>query len=361
MILTERVVQHSPSEGTRRERYPSIPIEKLRVDDKTIFLFSGQGVQYVGMGQEIFNAYPDIVQPLYETADRILAESSTPFSIKKISFEGPEELLNRTEYAQLSILCYSQAYYRVLMRELQQTRREAVDPGAFGGPSSGGVSALVAAGASDFETTFRFVQVRAPRMQEIGDKSGYAVLWIASPTALEDIKEFPDLRISYLNSESDIVVCGPEDIVGQARSEFRRRRIISKILEKQGPYHIDIMESIVPYLDEAFLEKPLQQTRKPIYSNTDGRRMQEPEELQEKSKAQMTSYVNWKGTVDAMGRDGMEKIIVIGNNAQLAETTKKQREASTGEKQKIVAFTSRKKLVLTHGLLSEKEYQQLAA
>src|SRR5271154_157312 len=77
------------------------------------FLFPGQGAQSVGMGKDLHEAYP-AVRALYERAAK-----AVPFDIRKISFEGPEEELKRTDVSQPAIVLASLAALEALGAELQ--------------------------------------------------------------------------------------------------------------------------------------------------------------------------------------------------------------------------------------------------
>ena len=62
------------------------------------FLFPGQGAQVIGMGKDLYEKYEE-VRKIYDKVQEI-----TGIDIKKISFEGPDELLNETQYTQIAIL-----------------------------------------------------------------------------------------------------------------------------------------------------------------------------------------------------------------------------------------------------------------
>ena len=75
---------------------------------KKAFLFPGQGAQYVGMGKDIYEKY-DEARKIYDKASEI-----SGIDVKKICFEGPEEILNKTENTQIAILTTSLAILEVL-------------------------------------------------------------------------------------------------------------------------------------------------------------------------------------------------------------------------------------------------------
>src|SRR5579872_3454026 len=104
---------------------------------KTVFLFPGQGSQFVGMGKSLADNFPAAAE-CFATADDALG-----FPLSKICFEGPAEALKQTEYQQPALLAVSIAAFTVL-------RTEVGDPQYVAGHSLGEYSALVAAGSLEF-------------------------------------------------------------------------------------------------------------------------------------------------------------------------------------------------------------------
>ena len=104
---------------------------------KTVFMFSGQGAQYAGMGKELYQNY-SVAKDIFDRADAVLG-----YSIKDICFQD-EQKLGETEYAQPAILTMSIAAFKVL--EEQGVRADMT-----AGLSLGEYSAYVASGAMDFE------------------------------------------------------------------------------------------------------------------------------------------------------------------------------------------------------------------
>jgi [acyl-carrier-protein] S-malonyltransferase len=121
---------------------------------KKIFIFPGQGSQFVGMGKSLVENFP-IAKQLFEEANDALH-----FDLKKICFDGPESDLKLTHYTQPAILTHSVAVYRVLSRE-SELKADYV-----AGHSLGEYSALVAAGALAFADAARLVNKRGQFMQE---------------------------------------------------------------------------------------------------------------------------------------------------------------------------------------------------
>ena len=116
------------------------------------YVFPGQGSQYVGMGQELYNSNPK-AKEMFEKANEILG-----FRITDIIFNGTDEDLKQTKVTQPSIFLHSVITYMCL--------EEKPEPAMVAGHSLGEFSALVAAGALSFEEGLKLVSIRAKAMQK---------------------------------------------------------------------------------------------------------------------------------------------------------------------------------------------------
>ena len=131
---------------------------------KTSFVFPGQGSQFVGMGRDLYASSP-AARAIFDEADKVLG-----YSLSKLCFEGPEEKLNDTEYAQPAILTVSVAYLEALREKLRE-RAEVLEPAFLAGHSLGEYTALVAAGSVSFADGLRLVAERGRLMKEDGERT----------------------------------------------------------------------------------------------------------------------------------------------------------------------------------------------
>ncbi|MGH8611182.1 MAG: acyltransferase domain-containing protein, partial [Gammaproteobacteria bacterium] len=128
------------------------------VINKLAFLFPGQGSQYTGMGRDLYERHPE-VRALFEAASEITAMNMTD-----LCFNGPDEVLKRTENAQPAVCLVNAACLCVL-------KQEGIAPHALAGHSLGEYTALYAAGAMAFGTMMDLVRKRAIFMQEAAAKN----------------------------------------------------------------------------------------------------------------------------------------------------------------------------------------------
>ena len=168
-------------------------------------LFPGQGSQSVGMAKDLYDNF-SYVKDFFDEADDVLK-----FSIKKIIFEGPKDLLNYTENTQPGIFLVSYAIFNVIKKE---TSFDITKASFFAGHSLGEYSALACSNSIDFKETIRLLKVRGNAMQNAVPKNegGMVAVLGSKVDVIENIlienKENFKAQIANDNSEGQIVLSG---------------------------------------------------------------------------------------------------------------------------------------------------------
>lgn len=273
---------------------------------QTIFMFSGQGAQYEGMGRDLAEQIPS-AQATYAEASEILGYDLLALS---------EADLKRTEYAQTATFTHSLAIWRALPAELKADS-------ALAGFSLGEYSALVASGMLQFEEGLRLVHERAHSMQEACDLnpgSMYAIIGLEDRDVenllLED--RYRDLvwAVNY-NAPGQLVIAGDSEASAAAADELKQQgaKMASK-LNVSGAFHTILMEPAARRTAawaEAHISS-LGLTAHPIYSNSDGHLVPflSPTNLPAYLARHMTSPVLWSQSMTQAEGDGARVFIELG-------------------------------------------------
>ena len=285
---------------------------------KVAFVFPGQGSQYVGMAKDLYDADP-AVRKLMDRADRILG-----FSISRICFEGPEEELRQTKNTQPAIFLHSVAAFRSV--ELR--------PDYTAGHSLGEYSALVAAGALDFEDALRLVRLRGELMQRAGEErrgTMAAIVGIDVETVEGLCREASKAGIvqpANFNSPGQIVISGSVDGVRRAMELARGRGAkMVKELTVSGAFHSPLMESARDGLRKALDTTAVSDAGVPVYANVTGEPVIRSSEIRELLCRQLTSPVRWEETIRNMVRDGAIEFTEVGPGKVLQGLIKRTESA----------------------------------
>lgn len=269
---------------------------------KTAYVFPGQGSQFPGMAKDLYENNPT-AREMLEKANEILG-----FRITDIMFEGSAEDLKQTKVTQPAIFLHSV----VLAACLPDFK-----PDMVAGHSLGEFSALVAAGAMNFEEGLRLVSIRAQAMQKACEQNpGAMAAILALPAAtIEQIcaeTEGVVVAANY-NCEGQIVISGEKDAVDAACLKLKEagaRRALP--LPVGGAFHSPLMEPARAELAEGIAAAKISKPICPIYQNVSAQPTTDPEVIKANLLTQLTSPVRWTQSAQAMLADGADHFIELG-------------------------------------------------
>lgn len=285
---------------------------------KIAFVFPGQGSQVVGMGRELAEKYPEVMN-FFTKADETLKNQ-----LSKLIFEGPQEELTKTVNAQPALLVTSLAV-------LNFFQKSGIKADFVAGHSLGEYSALVAAGALTFEEGVYTVRKRGEYMEKAvpnGEGTMAAVLGLdrvslSEVTKTVDESGFP-VSLANLNCPGQIVISGSRkgvELAGEKAKEAGAKRVIP--LEVSGPFHSSLMKPASTELRDALDEIDLLDAKIPVVANVTAEPMSLASEMKERLIEQLYSPVLWEDSVQKMIDLGVDTFIEIGPGKVLSGLIKK--------------------------------------
>jgi [acyl-carrier-protein] S-malonyltransferase len=278
------------------------------------YVFPGQGAQFVGMGKDLYENYPE-ARELFEKANHILG-----FRITDLMFAGTDEDLKQTKVTQPAIFLHSVILAKVIGSNFQ--------PDMTAGHSLGEFSALVAAGALSFENGLVLVSKRAMAMQkacEIQPSTMAAILGLEDEV-VEKVCAGIDAVVvpANYNSPGQIVISGSIGGIDAAIEQLTAagaKRAIK--LPVGGAFHSPLMEPARVELERAIDQADFSQPVCPVYQNVTASPEKDPGVIRENLKKQLTAPVKWTQSVKNMLADGATAFYEVGPGTVLQGLIKK--------------------------------------
>ncbi|MFA5286943.1 MAG: ACP S-malonyltransferase [Candidatus Omnitrophota bacterium] len=258
------------------------------MEEKTAFLFVGQGSQYVGMGKDLYDSFPE-AKAVFDKAENILG-----FNLKKFCFEGPEDALKMTNISQPAIVTVSIAAFEAFRA------RKNIKPGYMAGLSLGEYSALIASGSFSFEDGIRLIKIRGELMEEAAKKypgKMAAVLGLST----EKVKEIclgSGAELANLNCPGQIVITGRAEAIDRASAlcmEQGAKRVIP--LEVSGAFHSSLMSEASLGLKKALENIPMRDPLVPVISNFTALPQEKVSQFKDNLVDQIRSSVRWEESI----------------------------------------------------------------
>ena len=266
------------------------------------YVFPGQGAQFSGMGKELYES-SQAARELFDKADEILG-----FEISRIMFEGTDEELRQTKVTQPAVFLHSVAQVAALGEDFV--------PDMVAGHSLGEFSALVAAGALDFESGLRLVYARALAMQKSCEEvpsTMAAVLGLADEVVERVCEPIEGVVAANYNCPGQLVISGTREAVEEACVKLKEAGAKRALpLSVGGGFHSPCMASAKEELQRAIEQTVFDTPRCPIYQNVDALPHTSPEEIKANLIAQLVAPVRWTQSVQNMASAGASEFVELG-------------------------------------------------
>lgn len=283
---------------------------------KTAFLFPGQGVQTIGMAKELCDNIPECKEIL----DR--SEEILNMPIKKMMFEGPDEILTATENAQPTILVAS-------LIALKALEINGIEADYAAGLSLGEYAALIYGGALSLEEGLLLIKERGRIM---GSALPEGLGKMAAVLKLNDEKiqelltragEFGIVEGANYNCPGQVVISGENKAIDEAVKIAKELGGLGIPLKVSGPFHSSLLEPASEEFFNTIKNVDIKELNKVVYSNVKGLPYEKEDDVKELLKRHIRTSVLFEKTINHMIDSGVDTFIEVGPGKALRGFVKK--------------------------------------
>lgn len=285
-------------------------------------LFPGQGVQKIGMLDEIISSNSEIYDFLAKASEGL------DFDLIKLIASGPEEKLNLTEYAQPAILASS----ITIIRAKKLNSNISVTAGL----SLGEYSALVYANCLKFSDALRLVNVRGRLMQNAVPEGTAGMLVILNMDLNEVYKMIDsvnssgeEINFSTDNAEGVSVLAGKNSSIDACKKYIEDnnfRRVKTQMVQMSVPSHCSLLSEAQAELEKLLNSMEFKSPKIPVIPNVLAKPTSNPDEIKNALVTQLTSTVRWRETLLFLTENKIQEIIDAGPGKTIVNMARKLKD-----------------------------------
>jgi malonyl CoA-acyl carrier protein transacylase len=275
-----------------------------------VYMFPGQGSQKVGMGEGLFQQFPELTAK----ADAILG-----YSIEELCLKDPKSELSQTHFTQPALYVVNALTYQ---KKLQESGGQK--PKYVAGHSLGEYAALYAAESFDFETGLRLVQKRGALMWQITGGGMAAIIGKTASEVADILKKnsLDTIDIANFNSLKQVVISGKKDDVTRSKDAFEAAGCMFFPLNVSGAFHSRYMTPAKEEFTTFMKDFTFQDPKISVIANYTAKPY-EPGQVKTNLLEQLNHSVKWCDSMQYLIQQGEQEFVEVGPGKVLAGLVEK--------------------------------------